>query len=303
MLHTGDLPGATQQFRQSIALKQQVLQQRPQDLTLRAEWADSMTWLGTALLWQGEFSQAQQLFADGLQGVANARASAPKDLEWVYREALAHWWLGNAWQRLHRPADAQREWSTGIALTRELLQQEPRNRRWRLMQARLELASASAQTGNTAALAPRLRELADELAGLDKGALSGTAPERLPLRVQLQLALARSLQSQDQRTDALRLLDELLPIVSEAVTRRPEDLRLRVEHGRLRLALAAAQPKTPAAQALCAAILSDFRELGPLLRVHLDITDVWIQAHSCLGQSGQVLREQEWLSQHTPPGV
>ncbi|MBT9500898.1 MAG: winged helix-turn-helix domain-containing protein [Burkholderiaceae bacterium] len=303
MLHTGDLPGATQQFRQSIALKQQVLQQRPQNLTLRAEWADSMTWLGSALLWQGEFQQARLLFADGLQGVVNARASAPKDLEWVYREALAHWWLGNAWQRLRRSADAHSEWSNGLALTRELLQQEPKNRRWRLMQARLELASASAQTGNTAALAPRLRELADELAGLDKGALSGTAPERLPLRVQLQLALARSLQSQGQRVDALRLLDELLPVVSGAVARRPEDLRLRVEHGRLRLALAAAQPKNPAAQTQCAAVLNDFRELGPLLRVHLDITDVWIQAHSCLGQSGQVLREQEWLSQRIPPGV
>ncbi len=303
MLTTGDLLGATQQFRESIALKQQVLNQRPQDLTLRAGVADSMTWLGTTLLWQGEFRQAQQLFADGLQGVVSARASAPKDLEWVYREALARWWLGNAWHRLRDPAQARSEWSSGLALTRELLQQEPKNRRWRLMQTRLEVAQASATIGSMGSQASRLRELSDEMAALDQGALSGAALQRLPLRVQTQLALASALEAQGQQAQAMQLLNDLLPVVQDAIARQPEDLRLRVERGRLRLALAGARPTNAAAQAQCTQVLTELKELDPLLRVHFDITEVWVQAHSCLGRSGQVLREQEWLSKRLPPGV
>lgn len=303
MLTTGDLPGAAQRFRESIALKQQVLQRQPQDLTLRAAWADSMTWLGTTLLWQGEFRQAQQLFADGLQGVVNARASAPKDLEWVYREALSRWWLGNAWQRLRDPAQARGEWANGLLLTRGLLQQEPKNRRWQLMQTRLEVALASTTPGSLASQVPRLRELGDEMAALDQGTLSGAALQRLPLRVQTQLALALGLQAQGRPAEARQSLTGLLPALQAGIARQPEDLRLRVEQSRLRLALATAPPTSPAMQTQCAEVLTELKELAHLLRVHFDITELWVQAHSCLGRSGEVLREQQWVSQRTPTGI
>lgn len=303
MLATGDLPGAAQRFRESIALKQQALRQQPQHLILRPELADSMTWLGTTLLWQGEFRQAQQLFADALQGVVNARASAPKDLEWVYREALSRWWLGNAWQRLRDPAQARGEWANGLLLTRGLLQQEPKNRRWQLMQTRLEVALASTTPGNPASQVPRLRELGDEMAALDQGALSAAALQRLPLRVQTQLALALGLQAQGRQAEARLSLSELLPALQAGIARQPEDLRLRVERTRLRLALAAAPPVSTATQTQCAEVLTELKELAHLLRVHFDITELWVQAHSCLGRSGEVLREQQWVSQRTPTGI
>lgn len=306
MLDSGDLLGAAQQFRDSIALKQQAMRLRPQDLTLKADWTDSLTWLGTTLLLQGQFREAQQLFADGLDSIGAARALAPNDLEWVHREAVARTWLGQALQHLQQPTQAREQFLSAAALLRELLTQDPKNRRSWLWQVRVEVALTKGRSVGSPDQLKRLRTLVGEMIALDLGASAGAARHRMQVRAQATLALSRELQAQGYRSEALETLTQLLPLLQNAILLQPEDLKVHVEHANVRLALAALYGKeqfAPQAREQCSLVLTELGNMQHLLRVHFEITEAWARAHSCLGRNGQVLREHEWLLQRIQPGV
>lgn len=296
LLDTGDLPGAVRQFRASIALKEQALALKPDDLALRAWWVNSLTWLGTALQQQGEFDAARTLFAEGLPAIVAARQRAPNDLEWLDGEAMARVWLGQAWQRLGRPEAARAELQQALGLFGQLLRQEPDNRKWRLGRARAELLLIGPQPG--AAATGRLRELLDELDQAGRGASASAAARRLPQRSQTTLALAQALQAQGLGEAAQPLLDALQQDLDRALQTQPEDLRLHNERARVRLALAGLlRPGAPErARAQCAQVAADLEKLRPLLRVHFEMTESWVQAYSCLEQGEKTQAERRWLA-------
>lgn len=302
MLDSGDLPGAARQFRASIELKQQAMRLRPDDLGLKAWWANSLTWLGTTLLWQGEFEAARRLFEQGLQGIAQARAQAPSDLEWLDSEAVAQTWIGQAWQKLGQRDQALAAFGRAKALFGRLLAQESDNRKWRLGLARVEVLEIETQPPGRNAV--RLRELLAQLQRFNSGASAAATLRRLPQRAQTTLALGRELRAQGEGAEALELLTGLLPSLSDALRTQPDDLRLHAERAKVRLAVAdlhtQARAET-AARAQCETVLAELDRLQPLLRVHFDITETWVQAYSCLERKGQVGAEQQWLAERRDP--
>ncbi len=94
----------------------------------------------------------------------------------------------------------------------------------------------------------------------------------------------------------------LLPVMRSARQEGPEDINLQVESARVRLALAEWSYK-PQPSEHCAAVVQELAELVHLLRVHYEITETWTQANSCLGRTGQIQRELDWLAARRAPVV
>jgi DNA-binding winged helix-turn-helix (wHTH) protein len=300
LLDSGDLAGAARQFRASLGLKQQALLLRPQDLTLKADWMDSLSWLGTALLWQGEFQQARQLFAEGLQGIASVREASPKDLEWISKEAEVRTWLGLVSRQLNRREDAQAEFSAVDNLMRELLEQDPKNRKWAALKIRVEIEKGMAPSESRRNYLQRLRRLEQALLALNTGASASSALSRLPTRTLVNLALADELQARRQGDEASQALETLSAELRKAIEQRSDDLKLQTASAQVRLALAELRIRagaTQAAHAQCAAVLDELDKVRSLLRVHFEITQAWVKAQACLGQPERAQREQTWLAQ------
>ncbi|QPF72111.1 tetratricopeptide repeat protein [Roseateles sp. DAIF2] len=296
MLDSGDLPAAVRQFRASIELKQRAMALKPEDMALKAWWANSLTWLGTALLQQGEFAAARALFAEGLPAIEQARAKAPNDLEWLDSEAMARSWLGLAWQRLGQQESARAEFRAALALFQQLLRQEPDNRKWRHGRLRVEALELGLRPPGSGA-GGRLQELLGELQRLNSGASLTAAARRLPTQVQLSLALGRDLWAQGRAAEAETLWTPLLATLSAALQAQPDDFRLHAERAKVRLALAGPQPRGPLARRHCETVLTELEKLRPLFMVHYEITESWVQAYSCLDRESQIEAERRWMAE------
>jgi len=301
MLDRGDLIGATQKFKTSIELKRQALALHPQDLNLRSQLADSLSWQGQTLALQGEFKSAREHFAMGLQEIETVRRQTPHDLSWIFFEAFIRNLLGKSlWQAQH-PEQALAEYRQAQTLTQELLRQEPKNRLWRTQWVRANLALAEA--ARSPQTIPQLQELLASVIAQSQGASATTAARRLPLRAQISLALAHNLQAQHRESEAMDLLTPLSQDLRKAIDSSPDDLLLHTESAHVRLALSALyrQQKQPVpAQAQCAVLLEELQGLRRFVQLHFEITQAWTQAQSCLGREDTVAAERAWLNRHAP---
>jgi serine/threonine protein kinase len=298
LLDGGDLPGAERQFRESIALKRQAMQRKPEDLTLRRDWVDSLLWLGQVLTWQGKFVSARAAFVEGLQGIAPARAKAPRDLAWTYQEAVVHQSLGYIHQQLLERSPAQTELMLAADQIRLLLVQQPANKTWWLSQVRVQADLANLQPAGQADQILALRRLLDEFRALAAGSTEGAARYRLPFEAATSLALARHLSARHQEVEALNRMVDLLPALDDALRQTPDDLRLFSARAQVRLAIAELSPRAQT-QALvrqqCSAVLQELQAMRAQLRVHYEITRSWVRAQACLGRAEQAQTEQAWL--------
>ena len=305
MMDSGDLGGAERQFRGSAALKRQLLGQKPQDLTLKGELADSLSWLGRTLVWQGQFAQALPILAEAVELIEAVRRAAPQDLVWVYREATLRYGLAEAQGRLGHGAELQAELGAAGRLLSELLRIEPDNQRWRALQLSTAVALEEAQARPRLEAVQRLLARIDELEGR---AGAGVRLQLLPLRaraLQLREAAVPPGRPQDAGP-ALAALGELLARLQQASRSQPEDLKLRTALASLRLTLRThwlQQQRPEPAREQCAALLAELEELRPFLRVHYDITRAWVEAHSCLGRSDEAAGERDWLQRSASAGA
>ena len=296
-LDTGDLPDAERRFRESMALKQRVMQARPQDQTLRADWVDSSLWLGQVLSWQGEFMQARDAYAEGLRGIAPARAQAPGDLAWVFREAVAHQSLGSLHQHWQERSAAESELRQAAALFEPLLIQQPANKNWWLAQVRVKADLSNLQPAGQAADIEMLRQLLDQFAPAGNAGTTAADRKRLPYQVFVTLALARHLAAKNLHDEAIEHMTTLLAALDDSLRRTPEDLRLLSARAQVRLAMA--DLPRPAGDVMareqCAAAAQELQSARAQFRVHYELTRSWVRAQNCLGHPAQARAEQAWL--------
>jgi serine/threonine protein kinase len=304
-LDSGDLPGAERQFRESIALKQRAMQSRPQDLTLRADWVDSCLWLGQVLSWQGEFAQARVAYEQGLSGIAPARAQAPNDLAWLYKEAVIHQSLGYIRQQGSERAPAEAELRLAVGQFEQLLAQQTANKTWWLSQVRVLADLSNLQRAGQADDIDMLRKLLTRFTAPANDSSAATIRHGLPFQVLATLALTRHLTARGLQPEALDRLTQLLPVLADALQQAPEDLRLLSARAQVRLAVAdlindEAEPTGRAqehahAQDQCRAVLQELQAARAQLKVHYEITRSWVRAQRCLGKVEQAPAEQAWL--------
>lgn len=114
------------------------------------------------------------------------------------------------------------------------------------------------------------------------------------------VALSRLLQKQQRHTEAVNLLEPLLPVLTQAISKSPEDLILRTGLSHARLALSRLRQTKAEAETQCAQVIQELAGQRRFLKLHFEITEAWVQAHSCLGREAAVEQENAWLKQRSP---
>lgn len=268
-----DYPGAAQAFAESHALKERALQASPDDTTLRADLADTASWLGTAQIALGHASAARDAFAaeaDTLQRLLDAQ---PRAGQWMQRLANARQRLAEVQAALGNRAEALTGMQQALRLTERALALDPDNLSLRVTRHRIAFERAQLQSAAVPA------ELRDALR---------TAQTRHPNEMRLHLLALQALS--DEQPQA-----ELAPALRQRLNGQPAShsayaralLLQAAQWQRLKDPGRAQQRCEQAAELLApqAAQSRDFR----LLRV-------WVAAQQCLGRPAdealQRLREQ-----------
>ena len=297
-LDRGELTRAQTLFRESLALKQRVMQVRPQDLTLRADWVDSSLWLGQVLGWQGEFARARVAYLEALAGIAPARAQAPNDLAWLFKEAVIHQSLGYGHQQAHQLIDAEREYRLAAIDFETLMAQQPANKAWWLVQVRVRADLSNLQPAGRAEDIDSLRQTLAQFPSRTSGDASAVDRHSLAFQVMATLALARHLAAKNLQAEARERLSALFPLLGEALQQAPEDLRLLSARAQVRLALADLDrhgDAASAAQEQCRLALQELRPAQSQLKAHYEITRSWVRAQTCVGHGELAHEAQAWL--------
>ncbi|UXH78732.1 serine/threonine protein kinase [Roseateles amylovorans] len=307
LLDSSDLISATQRFRASIDLKKQLLARAPQQANsaLRAELADSMSWLGTALLWQGYAVPARSIFSEGVELIAQVRKTAPKDGVWAYREVLLRRWIAEANFQAGDKASALDQLDLSLGMLRTLLSQDPANTAWRFNLLTLETMDLNARrdTMPTPLREQRLHALILQLDEMDRVGGASGRDRRVEYRARLNQLIAQDLMKTSS-PEALQLLSTSAETVLSALKGRETDLRLltalaEIQSLRIR-AMQNAGESALRRQKVCAEVVQFFGNLNPLIRVHQQITSTWIDAQSCMGQGEdkEVQRAVKWLARN-----
>ncbi|OWQ86323.1 hypothetical protein CDN99_21050 [Roseateles aquatilis] len=304
-LELADLRAATDYFRQSIELKKRALAASKEagNAAARMDLADSLSWLGTTLLWQGLDRAAARSFSEGAELVADVRRDAPQD-GWAYREAILHRWKAEALLNLGQRPAAIQDASAARALLDALATKDPANLQWQINRARMQLLEVEIQ-GSTLSLSERrerLRAIRATLGTLRKD----------PVRIEVRIADAWlkwtvlharvSLESGDL-ADARQTLNDAAELARPTLDGRPDDVRYLAAYLLVRqyqMELWKSQPGNAGnaeRQLVCRDVVDRIEKMHGLLRVHQQISRAWIDAQSCLGQGGRddVKRTTDWL--------
>nr|WP_295082709.1 serine/threonine-protein kinase [uncultured Roseateles sp.] len=296
LLESGDLSGAEAKFRKSIELKDQALKIKPLDQSLRGSWADSLSWLASTLSWQGRFKEALAFYEIGLNGIALARSRAPSDLKWAYNEAVMRGKSAQALRQLKQIDQAKEQLQFAARALADLLKHEPKNWRWQFQSVLVDFELTQVAPQSTLEL--ELRQQLERLSALDQSASASARLRRLPVLVQITLALTRHLETHGRYEASIAPLVEVLESVSKGLSQQPTDLLLLTARAQTRLAMASlhgGMSHSDQRIEQCEMVVTELSGLKALLQVHYEITQAWVQAHSCLGRASDVQVEQDWV--------
>ncbi|AXA90346.1 winged helix-turn-helix domain-containing protein [Massilia sp. YMA4] len=212
-LQQGRAAVAAREFALSVDLKGRALAARPADAQLRADLADSLSWLATAHERLGELAQAAALYERQEALLLALHRAKPGDGLWTHRYAVALWQKGELLLALGRDAAAATALAQAAELFGRLVEQDASNRDWQAERAALRLGQARVATDTRAALA-QLRLAAhefDTLAALEpqKVHLAGLAAATRVAEAALQRRAGRLREARQALTPALARLDQL----------------------------------------------------------------------------------------------
>jgi tetratricopeptide (TPR) repeat protein len=263
-----------------------------------AELANTLSYLGTALLWRGEFSPALRTFREAMAEIASVRERHPADALWLFREAMLHRWIGETLLTQGSPVQAQEELRSAVTLFSKATTQDPANKTWQidLLVAELMEQEARLLAGRSGSPA----ELAALLVRLEQMEQSGGQPQqlrRLPDRARWARLYAGQPGTRPEAGD--RVLQETRLRLRDALLARREDERLARSLALLdQVWLARTRPSTDARREVCEAVLADMREMRAFLRTDQTVTAAWLAAQSCPGREAdpETAQTRDWLS-------
>jgi tetratricopeptide (TPR) repeat protein len=304
-LDSADLNGAIQYFRRSIELKRKGLAQASKpDNAARMELADSLSWLGSAMMWIGDPKSAEAMFSEGAAVIAAVRTGAPNDGVWSYREAVMRRWQADALIRLGRADEAVQQARQSLQILRELLTRDASNVQWQL---NMLLSEAAALDLEWPRLNPaeRLAQAAALKAGMDAFARAkpDTAKSRLlDVSVRWARSAARTEAALGNAAGALDTLRKAADDQNSVLSSRASDMRYVQSYIDLRrlMILLARRHGLPLPVAACKEIDDITMKMPAAIGVHHQITLGWVEAQSCLGREKRddVRRAADWLAKN-----
>lgn len=232
-------------FQQSVAYKRRALQLNEDDLRLRADLADSISWVASSLDRLGQWPQARHAYDEAIGVISDVRQRAAQDAEWMHRESILRTQRGQILSSLGERGLARIDYQAAVQLLDRIGAAQPERSDW----AR-DRSVAHRSAGELALDLHNLAEATDHFSRADAllNALldSGADVRELP-RLQIRAAFGRArlahlggmpAQTRQHLAVAQDLLDGFPP--SETPSRR--ERLLRAESAVLRAELDAAGP-------------------------------------------------------------
>ena len=119
-----------QLFQQSLEYKRRAQALNPDDVRLRADLADSLSWVASAHDRLGQWPQARVAYDEALSVIAQVRERAPKDAEWKHREAVLHTLRGQILSSLGERAQAHTDLKAATQLLDDIGDAQPERSDW-----------------------------------------------------------------------------------------------------------------------------------------------------------------------------
>lgn len=267
---------AITRFRESAALKAQASRMRPQDLDLRYDLIDTLSWISSAQQTQGQLDRAAAGYAAQLDMLRALIRQRPTALAWERRLATSLRRSAELALMRGRTDDARAMLDESVSRLTALLPKAPENRVWRRDLAhalldRAELARIAGDAPGAIADLRRASALSSELQ--TEGGGDQAEWRRLDALIRVRLAALRAQPARER--EAMADLDRLVREVPDDVFGRSALAKELIAHGQ-RLAAAgrsdAAADDYARARALLARIAPGSRDpalLAPWVQAHL----------------------------------
>nr|WP_323137526.1 winged helix-turn-helix domain-containing protein [Dyella subtropica] len=135
----GDESAAVKEFDASIQLKRRALALRRDDRSLRAELADSLSWLASARQANGDLQQALSLYEQELTELRALHEAAPAEYQWTSRWVAAMQRHATLLIDMGEDSNADAELHSADSQVNALLQHDAGNRLWQSTALKLNL--------------------------------------------------------------------------------------------------------------------------------------------------------------------
>ncbi|WP_262696196.1 winged helix-turn-helix domain-containing protein [Kordiimonas aquimaris] len=128
---TGNLRAAEQYLGLSADMKQQILQRRPNDTTIRSGLANTLSWQATTLMKTGQLKQARIIYETALAEAKTLQSSVPDDYKRVRQRALLEHRLALSLYDLGELTYADQYTKATQIHLRQLMTNDPMNNRYK----------------------------------------------------------------------------------------------------------------------------------------------------------------------------
>ena len=282
-LEGGQLQEAARAFEESVRLKRLAVQAAPGDKRDQAlaDLAGSLSWLGQVKLWRGELAPAHATFREALEVLAPLRRAKPADAPSANREAILNRWLAEALVALGRQQEAVQALRLAQAGFAELVARDGSNRVWASEALITQLLALEVSPPPREALREQLTALGRQLDQFEQTGGAAAVSRRLPDRARwARLMLAAA--SPDRRSEAALLVEGVRERLRDALSKRPQELRLaralaRIDDALLRGAAAG----TPLGEGACEFVQADLALLREHVQTEPVVNAAWRAADGC----------------------
>jgi len=129
---SGKVKLAAADFEKSVALKRKAMAANPEDKKVKADLANSLSFLAETKNTLGQLTAAASLFKEEEALITSVHKVSPNDGFWTYRLANALWHSATTETLLGANEDALRHLRQAESLLGALTVQDPSNRKWKL---------------------------------------------------------------------------------------------------------------------------------------------------------------------------
>lgn len=119
-----------QLFQRSLEHKRRALALTPDDVRLRADLADSLSWVASAHDRLGQWPQARVAYDEALTLITQVRERAPHDAEWKHRDAVLHTMRGQILSSQGERAQAHTDLLAATQLLDDIGDAQPERSDW-----------------------------------------------------------------------------------------------------------------------------------------------------------------------------
>ncbi|ALV04836.1 serine/threonine protein kinase [Roseateles depolymerans] len=295
-LENTDFDGAVRSFTASIAIKRKVIANSTPEraLALKAELADSMSWLGTTWARKGNAHEALQAFINAIALLEEVRSSQPKSGILAYQLAAMHRSAAQTALRLSELELATQHIDEAVRLMDALHAQDPSNMNWRinlLITRSLQLEYRRDVASSANRLEP-WEAIAAEWLEIEKTSRAKASPVAMSERYQSERGYAKALAAAGRFNESAAVFERILSGFSDKLIVQKDFVLLLIY---VDTSVAALQ-LLPEAEGfrlkrhlLCSHLADEIAKMPQFIGVNPTITKGWDTAQSCLGVKSQAV--------------